>query len=201
MASPVKITVPSGDPDRTYSLDEEQRLTENLHVLLTAVHVGEFARVPVGVKLLQALHRNIFHGVRSHAGRCRGPDFGSEHLVFGPHRSVGRADVPRDVTAIFEAFDRTLIRLESDPNASDYESGVLRAALRLHADVIRVHPFEDGNGRSGRALMDVVLVRLGLRPLPIEVPKQEYLASLNHYYQTGDLDALQDMALRIYALP
>lgn len=176
-------------------------MTENLHELLAAVHGGAFLRVPVGMKLLEALHFNVFRGVRSHAGRCRGPDFGSEHLVFGPHRSAGRADVPRGLATVFEAFDQTLRRLESDPDAADYERGALRAALQLHADVILIHPFEDGNGRSGRALMDVVLVRLGLRPLPIEVPKQEYLAALNHYYQTGDLDALQDMALRIYALP
>lgn len=176
-------------------------MTENLHALLTGVHGGAFSRMQVGVGLLEALHFNLFRGVRSHCGRCRSHDFGSEHLIFGPHRSAHRGDVPRELTNIFDGFRQTLRHLEGDPDAPNYESTALRSALQLHADVIRVHPFEDGNGRSGRALMDVVLVRLGLRPLPIEVPKQEYLAALNYYYQTNDLDALQDMALRIYALP
>jgi len=50
-------------------------------------------------------------------------------------------------------------------------------------------------------MMNVVLVRLGLRPLAIELPKQEYLAALNHYYTMGNLDPLEDLALRVYELP
>ncbi|HEX8211275.1 MAG TPA: Fic family protein [Longimicrobium sp.] len=201
MAATGRVGVPQGDPERTYTPDEEARLTRNLHALLTGVHGGLFSSYPVNLTLLEALHRNIFREVRSHAGRSRSSDFGSEYLIFGPHRSEHRDTVWQSVGKLFDAFERELASIESAPDDERYERHALRLALKIHADLIQIHPFEDGNGRSGRAMMNVVLVRLGLRPLAIELPKQEYLAALNHYYRMGNLDPLEDLALRVYDLP
>jgi hypothetical protein len=38
------------------------------------------------------------------------------------------------------------------------------ALARLHADFERIHPFLDGNGRAGRLVMNLALVRLGYAP-------------------------------------
>jgi Fic family protein len=43
----------------------------------------------------------------------------------------------------------------------------------VHADIIKVHPFEDGNGRTSRLVASWILVELGLRPIPVEAVKQE----------------------------
>jgi Fic family protein len=67
----------------------------------------------------------------------------------------------------------------------------------VHAEAIRIHPFEDGNGRSTRALLNWILVRLGLRPIAFDIVKQEYLACLNHYYSTGDIQPLIDLCIRL----
>ena len=200
MATAGRVGVPSGDPDRTYTLDEEAQLTRNLHALTTAVHAGKFSHIRVGIQLLEVLHRNLFATVRSHAGRCRSRDFGSEHLTFGPHRSMHRNEVLDSLTEVFRSFVSEAGRLWANPAAEGYDEAALHLALRLHADVIRIHPFEDGNGRTGRALMDLVLVQLGLRPIPMEVPKEEYIEVLNHYYRTHDLNPLQDLALRLYPM-
>ena len=47
--------------------------------------------------------------------------------------------------------------------------------------------------------MNCVLLKVGLLPIRLEVPKQEYLACLNHYYVTGDIRPLEDLCLRLYA--
>jgi len=133
---------------------------------------------------------------REHAGRHRMRGFGSEHLVFGPHRSAHRNDVARRLDAILERATSEIRALEGNPQSTGYEAAALQTAVRMHADVIRVHPFEDGNGRTGRVLMSIVLVRLGLMPVAIEVPRQEYIASLNHYFATGDQGPLFDLCLR-----
>ncbi|HVZ34860.1 MAG TPA: hypothetical protein VG963_20675 [Polyangiaceae bacterium] len=47
--------------------------------------------------------------------------------------------------------------------------------------------------------MASVLVTLGLLPVEIEAPRQEYLSCLNHYFQARELRPLIDLCLRLYA--
>ncbi len=70
---------------------------------------------------------------------------------------------------------------------------VVQAGL-VHAQFEVIHPFLDGNGRTGRALIHVVLRRRGLTPMyvpPISVvlagDKDRYIAGLDAYAR-GDLD-------------
>ena len=198
MGYPPRIGIPFGDPLRTYTPAEEELLTLNLRHILERVHAGEFSRRPINVELLEELHRGIFAGVRIHAGRCRGPGVGSEYLTFGPHRSEQSMKVPVLLQQIFETFSKALASLEDNLDHAEFEETAIRNSAWLHAEIIRVHPFEDGNGRTSRALMNLVLVRLGLRPIPIEAPKQEYLACLNHYYRTQQLEPFLDLCLRLY---
>jgi len=200
MAPGLNVIISSDDPERRYSPAEEAKLTENLVVLLNGVHGGAFSHLPVDATLLRALHFNIFTGVRSHAGRFRSADSGTEHLTFGPHRSCHRGEVDAKLRAVLESAAREITRLERDPAADDYESDALNVAVRVHADVIWIHPFEDGNGRTCRALMSCVLVRLGLRPISIDAPREEYIAALNHFYTTGDFQPMADLAVGLYMI-
>lgn len=125
------IDIPTGDPVREYTPEEEQHLTANLHALLAQVHAGALSSRPLDPGLLADLHAAIFNGVRSHAGRIRTPHFGAERLVFGPHRSADRRDVPRKLDETFRRFDRSLRSLEANPEDSKYELSALQSALWL----------------------------------------------------------------------
>lgn len=81
-------------------------------------------------------------------------------------------------------------RLMSD--LADYLSGAVHAPLiqaaLVHAQFETIHPFADGNGRVGRALIHTVLTRRGLTRtaiLPISLVlltrSQEYVAGLTSY--------------------
>ncbi len=70
---------------------------------------------------------------------------------------------------------------------------LVQAAL-VHAQFETIHPFVDGNGRTGRALIHVVLRRRGLTPAyvpPISVVlaanKSRYIAGLTRF-RDGDVD-------------
>ncbi len=64
---------------------------------------------------------------------------------------------------------------------------VALAAL-LHYKFVCIHPFDDGNGRVSRLLMNYVLLKNGLPPVVIKTAdKSNYLSAL-HSADTGDLD-------------
>lgn len=59
------------------------------------------------------------------------------------------------------------------------ESEVIEALAHLHARFEQIHPFLDGNGRAGRLLLNLLLVRLGYPPAIIyKGDRSRYLAAL-----------------------
>jgi Fic family protein len=63
-------------------------------------------------------------------------------------------------------------------------------AFAAHARLVAIHPFSDGNGRSARLLMNLLLMQAGYPPLVI-APEQ----------RAAYIDALQALQLREDALP
>jgi fido (protein-threonine AMPylation protein) len=194
------LEISSADPIREYLPEEERKLTANLLALARRVHEGTFSSARVGRELLCDLHGAIFQGVRNHAGRPRARGYGSEYLVFGPHRSAQRDEVGARLDAQLALAERSVRSLLENQDHPEFVSSSIHAALWTHAEVIRIHPFEDGNGRSSRMLLNAILVRLGLRPISFDVPKDEYISCLNHYFLADEIQPLIDLALRLYPL-
>lgn len=92
-----------------------------------------------------------------------------------------------------EEVERLLEDLCAAINA-DALPPLVQAAL-VHAQFETIHPFDDGNGRTGRALIHVVLRRRGLAPAyvpPISVvlakDRDGYIAGLTDYRNDDTLD-------------
>ena len=63
---------------------------------------------------------------------------------------------------------------------------------RLHHEFIRIHPFDDGNGRVVRLLVNYVLLRAGLLPLVVKSrERRRYLATIA-LADAGDLASLAE---------
>ena len=70
------------------------------------------------------------------------------------------------------------------------------ALARVHARFEQIHPFLDGNGRTGRLVLNLLLVRLGYPPAIIfKGDRQRYLAALESADQ-GDHGALAELLAR-----
>lgn len=66
---------------------------------------------------------------------------------------------------------------------------VERAAL-FHYRFVCIHPFDDGNGRMSRLLMNLLLMQAGYPPCVVHNSKRrEYLRSLEHADSTGSTEA------------
>jgi hypothetical protein len=73
---------------------------------------------------------------------------------------------------------------------------IAEAIARHHAAFERIHPFLDGNGRVGRLLTNLILVRLGYPPAIIQKRERErYLDALNHA-DRGDPGPLGELIAR-----
>ena len=73
---------------------------------------------------------------------------------------------------------------------------VPEALARIHMDFERLHPFIDGNGRTGRLLLNLILVRLGWPPIVIfKEQRRRYLDGLDRA-DNGDLGPLAELIAR-----
>jgi Fic family protein len=109
----------------------------------------------IAVKDILAIHRNLLAGTRldAHAGEVRGQQNWIGGSSYNPCRAAFVPPPPEYVHALLEdlcAFCNT----DSLPT-------VAQAAV-AHAQFETIHPFVDGNGRTGRALIHVILRRRGL---------------------------------------
>lgn len=67
-------------------------------------------------------------------------------------------------------------------------------AVTLHYRFVRIHPFDDGNGRMARLLMNFCLMRLGFPPAIIPIDdRSAYYRALQAADATGELEELAEL--------
>ena len=68
----------------------------------------------------------------------------------------------------------------------------VRLAALMHYKLVRIHPFDDSNGRTTRLIMNFILMQNGYAPLVIESKKKDdYLAALNKA-DVGSIDSFEE---------
>jgi Fic family protein len=152
-----------------------------------AVAVGEVAARPsLAVEDVLAIHRALMRhtdrpdlggNVRTAQNWIGGNDYNPCSALFVP-------PPPEDVPGLLDDLVAFL-------NADRY-SPLVQAAL-AHAQFETIHPFADGNGRTGRALIHVVLIRRGLAPRYVP-PISLVLATRSRDY-VGGLTAMRYVGL------
>lgn len=185
------------DPERRFSEAEQEQLTRALLKLTQLINISDKG-TRYDRKFVQNLHYQLFSGVRDHAGRIRERDYGEEYVTFGPNRSVSSHEVPERLEQHFVDAAKLLDQLDGHAQDIQFIEEVIKVAAYVHADLIRIHPFRDGNGRVARLVMNLVLRRYGFPLHTIKVPKQEYFDALNHFYKSKEIGPLCELLIRAY---
>ncbi|MDQ6789398.1 MAG: Fic family protein [Candidatus Dormibacteraeota bacterium] len=140
--------------------------------------IDALARGPaVRVEDLLEVHRRLLAGTRmeQHGGRLRSEQNWIGGSDFNPCSAEFVPPPPEEVAGLLE----DLCAFCNDASLP----AVAQAAI-AHAQFETIHPFVDGNGRTGRALIHVVLRRRGLAPRVIP-PVSLVLATWARDYVAG----------------
>jgi Fic family protein len=63
---------------------------------------------------------------------------------------------------------------------------IIEAAAEFHLRFEGIHPFIDGNGRTGRLILNLELIQAGLLPVNIKFSDRRiYFGCFEHYYSNG----------------
>lgn len=94
----------------------------------------------------------------------------------------GATHVPPDYLKIPELMEKLIVNYKT----WDKYHPIIKAAL-LHGELVKIHPFVDGNGRTSRLLMNLDLMNSGYLPVIIKKESRlKYYEALDKAYTTGN---------------
>jgi len=159
--------------------DETERSTDDQYITLTE---------------LREIHRLVVEP----AWKVQPPDDllpGETPGGFRQHniRAFGGGMTPPDFTQIPALVSDWLRQANGGPTAP---GALMEHLAGVHAEFERIHPFRDGNGRTGRLALNLLLVRHGLAPAVIyKKDRAKYLRALDRS-DHGDNGPLGELLAR-----
>ena len=94
----------------------------------------------------------------------------------------GATHIPPDYLKVPELMEKLILTY----NTWNEYHPIIQAAL-LHGELVKIHPFTDGNGRTSRLLMNLVLMNSGYNPVIIKKEDRlKYYEALDKAHMTND---------------
>ena len=74
------------------------------------------------------------------------------------------------------------------------EEHIITKLARFHIEFEGIHPFIDGNGRTGRLLVNMELMKAGYPPIDIKfTDRMEYYKAFDEYHENHNLSAMESL--------
>ena len=143
-----------------------------------AVHYIRTTKDKVSKRLLLKLHKLCFEGSKDFAGKFRD----IEVVIRNQWGEVIHRGVP--VAELHDYLDELVSWYKE--NRKNFKP--LAMAAIMHNQFEHIHPFRDGNGRVGRLLLNLVLLKNGYPPINISLEdRAEYYGVLRRYSNKHDV--------------
>lgn len=175
------------------SLPEEEasgalRAYRNIHRALQYVNGVVKGKRPPGEEVIKNIHFRCMDGLlfEGSAGEYRRCNIGiSRSSMTPPHCER----VPELMKDFVDELSRRIGLCSRDIN---HLPTVIKTITFAHYGFVRIHPFEDGNGRTVRLLCDLIAKRFHLRPIIVWPPEREtYIQALEAVNRSANLAHLE----------
>ncbi|MBU0762818.1 MAG: Fic family protein, partial [Candidatus Altiarchaeota archaeon] len=145
----------------------------------------------LSIGLIKELHKIVFKNSKEYAGKLR--PHGVEVIVANKLGEIIHRGAPQN--KVLGLLKELVVWYRK--NKMRYHPIVLAAVV--HNQFENIHPFQDGNGRVGRLLLNNILLKHGLPPVNIELKnRKQYYASLQAYERGGNLRPSIELILKSY---
>lgn len=133
--------------------------------------------LPISLRLIREIHERLMTGARATQHAYPGDFRRSQNWIGGktPHDASFVPPAPDDM-------HKSLGDLEKFIHDKDEYPSIIKAGL-LHAQFETIHPFTDGNGRTGRMLIAMYIHHAGLLELPVLYLSSYFNKHQKLYYQ------------------
>lgn len=133
---------------------------------------------PLSQDLIKEFHYELKSGVfEDRANGYAVGDYKKRPNMIGMYDTVSPTDVPQKMTELFAWYEVGKVTLE--------------VLAEFHARYEAIHPFQDGNGRTGRIILFRECLTHGIMPVILEDNhRMEYIEGLSMYRNIGSVDAL-----------
>jgi Fic family protein len=145
----------------------------------------------ISLDLIKKLHEVVFKNSKTFAGQFRAK--GTEVVVVDAmgnivHRGAPATEIVKLLKEVISWYNK---------NEKKYPPIVLAAVV--HNQFENIHPFQDGNGRVGRLLLNNVLLKHNLPPVNIELKnRREYYNALQEYQKNRNIRPMIELILKEY---
>lgn len=162
--------------------EEKSRLhpdVDDITHYIEAVNYGieRTKTLPISLRLIREVHERLMTDARSTQHAYPGEFRRSQNWIGG--RSPADASfvppAPHDIHAALDALEKFV-------HAEDDYPSLVKAGL-LHAQFETIHPFTDGNGRTGRMLIAMYIHHARLLELPVLYLSSYFKKHQKLYYQ------------------
>ena len=135
-------------------------------------------RAPLTEKIIKQIHFLVLSDRREDRGVYR-------RL---PVRIMGAHHEPVQPYLIEPKMQELLCNYEAS------EEGIVRKLARFHIEFEGIHPFIDGNGRTGRLLVNLELMKAGYPPIDIKfTDRLAYYKAFDEYHVKHNISAMESL--------
>ncbi len=167
----------------------ESRFPQDVERIVNYIHAMEYGlkrleTLPLSLRFIREIHKVLIGGTMDAPGKTPGEFRISQNWIGG-----GSPNTAKFVPPTHTEMNRCLDDFEKFLHTTDEYPPLIKAAL-AHAQFETIHPFPDGNGRTGRLLTTFYLCKLGIIERPVLYlseyflnNQKTYYGSLNSYHQ------------------